>query len=108
MQITKTSRGFDLITFKDLYHTLCSLQKSSLASEDAIWFGVDDVSPRILASKIHLGGTGWLPYPISSDVEFTTRMHLSREQVAQLIIYLQHFADTGELVGKENGKENGN
>ena len=65
----KTQRGFDVITFRDRYNEQCSLQKSSLASEDAIWFGVD-----------------------KSD-----RMHLTQEQVQELLPYLEHFAETGEL-----------
>lgn len=65
---TKTQRGFTLIKFDDLYTQPCSLQKSSLATEDAIWVGVTE-----------------------------KRMHLSREQVKELLPYLIQFTETGDL-----------
>lgn len=68
-----TVRGFLLGQFWDRYGELCSIQKSSLATEDAIWLGVDE-----------------------------HRMHLTQEQVAALLPLLQHFAETGDLpVGSE-------
>ena len=94
---TKTARGFALLEMTDLYDKKFSIQKSSLATEDAIWFGINDPEPIILASKIIDGGTGWAKYPIPDDVEMTTRMHLSREQVKCLLPILQRFADTGEV-----------
>lgn len=92
-----TNRGFSSIEFKDRYDAKCSIQKSSLATEDAIWFGVDDPNPQIMASMTKEGGTGWVPYDIPEDVILTTRMHLTQEQVRQLLPVLQHFADTGEI-----------
>jgi hypothetical protein len=35
----KTERGFDIIEFTDFYDKECTIQKSSLATDDAIWFG---------------------------------------------------------------------
>jgi len=92
-----TNRGFGHIEFIDRYGDKCSLQKSSLATEDAIWFGIDDASPKIMASKTMEGGTGWVPYEIPKDVLLTTRMHLTQEQVKELLPILQEFAETGEL-----------
>ena len=91
----KTQRGFDIITFTELYGAKCSLQKSSLATDDAIWFGVDDADPKIL------GKNGWETYSIPSDVLLTTRMHLSKDQVEKLLPYLQYFVNFGELPEKE-------
>ena len=68
MKIARTERGFDITEFTDLYGSKCSLQKSSLASQDAVWFGV-----------------------------FAHRMHLTRKQVADLLPYLKRFVKTGEL-----------
>lgn len=65
---TITVRGFDLITFEDRYGVNCSIQKSSLATEDAIWFGVED-----------------------------DRMHLTQDQIKALLPMLARFAETGEL-----------
>jgi len=97
MERTSTPRGFALRKFSDLYGASCSIQKSSLATDDAIWLGVDDADPQILASKVREGATGWVKYPIPEDVLLTTRMHLNREQVAELLPVLQKFVDTGEI-----------
>ena len=99
----KTHRGFAYSEFIDRYGVKCSIQKSSLATDDAIWLGVDDASPKILASKaVELGiktdeTTGWVSYPIPKDVMLTTRMHLTQEMVRDLLPALQRFVDTGEL-----------
>jgi hypothetical protein len=75
MNIEKTERGFDIIEFLDRYGVECSLQKSSLATEDCIWLGVNE-----------------------------SRMHLTQGQVKALLPYLQRFVDTGEIAPqKENG-----
>lgn len=63
-----TERGFDIHDFMDHYGEPCSLQKSSLATEDCIWFGTNK-----------------------------NRMHLTQEHVRALLPALQKFADTGEL-----------
>ena len=98
LKVSKTGRNFDLIEFNDLYNGSCSIQKSSLANKDAIWFGIDDPNPQILSSKVRDGGTGWEKYDIPEDILLTTRMHLSREQVKILLPILQKFVDEGEIV----------
>lgn len=96
-----TNRGFPIIEFKDRYGDACEIQKSSLATEDAIWFGIADANPQIMASKTPQGGTGWVPYEIPKDVLLSTRMHLTQDQVKELLPILQHFAETGDLVDPE-------
>lgn len=71
MKTTKTQRGFSRIEFEDFYSSKCSIQKSSLADDDCIWIG--------------------------EDVLIKTSMHLNREQVAELLPYLQKFVKTGEI-----------
>lgn len=99
----KTERGFAITNFVDRYGAMCSLQKSSLATEDAIWFGVNDANPQIMASdaiKLGLaleGETGWVRYHIPKEVLLSTSMHLTQEHVQQLLPYLIRFAETGEL-----------
>jgi len=93
-----TGRGFALGKFTDLYGAECSIQKSSLATDDAIWIGVDDANPIIMASIVREDLTGTVKYPIPEEVMLTTRMHLNREQVAELIPILQHFVETGDVV----------
>ena len=92
MKIEKTIRGFKLATFKDHNDVPCSIQKSSLAFEDAIWFGCDDADPKYLKP-----GQGWTKCEMPIDYIANTRMHLTREQVEKLLPILQHFVDKGEL-----------
>jgi hypothetical protein len=79
MDIVKkeTHRGFVYYEFADLYGAKCSLQESSLATDDAIWFGVD---------KDYDG----------DEVE-RGRMHLNREQVEALLSLLESFVRRGDL-----------
>jgi hypothetical protein len=94
----KTGRGFDLIEFKDQKGYECSLQKSSVATDDCVWLGCNDLDLRrfeafigwskVELADIHPSG----PYYVSN-----TRMHLTRDQVAALLPYLQRFVETGEL-----------
>ncbi|RLC46027.1 MAG: hypothetical protein DRH57_06855 [Candidatus Cloacimonadota bacterium] len=99
----KTNRGFAVGAFQDYYGHDCSIQKSSLATEDAIWFGVTDAQPKVMASDAKkLGVTtdetvGWIPFAIPKEVLLHTQMHLTREQVAEMIPILQQFVDTGEI-----------
>ena len=103
IKYSKTSRGFDLGTFTDTYGAACSIQKSSLATDDAIWLGIDDPDPRVMAVIAASHGiqtsetAGWVPYPVPDDVLITTRMHLSRKLVQALIPVLQAFVDSGEI-----------
>ena len=107
MELTTTNRGFALIEFLDRNQAPCSIQKSSLAFEDAVWIGVDDPSPKILHGEAtrmgvpHEATCGWVPYPIPEEVMITSRMHLTREQVAELIPVLQRFVETGDLSERE-------
>ena len=80
------------------------MQDSSLATEPAIWFGVDDPEPKIMRKDTIDGGTGWADYPLNPHVQLSTRMHLTQEQVKALLPILTHFAETGEYVRdfKEN------
>lgn len=98
MEWGTTGRGFDIVKFTDRYGVECSLQKSSLATEDCVWLGCDDIGLKHFAP-----GEGWKDIdttynPLSSEGYIAnTRMHLTREQVREILPYLQHFAETGEL-----------
>ena len=103
MKDSKTLRGFDITEFEDTYGAKCSLQMSSSAMEDKVWFGVNDADPKIMVSKAKehglepQGDGGWMTYPIPKDVLLHTRMHLNRKQVAELLPYLERFVKTGSL-----------
>ena len=80
MKLKFTQRGFPYISFKDFYGERCSLQKSSIATEDCVWLGVDS--------------------------ETLPRMHLTRAQVTKLLPYLQSFAMTGEFADTLSSADN--
>lgn len=97
MKKTTTERGFELVEFKDSKGVECSIQQSSIATEEAIWFGCDDADPQIF---VPFSDPAWrkLEKPAhAQDWVFNTRMHLTREQVAELLPILQKFVDTGNL-----------
>ncbi len=100
---SKTVRGFDILEFTDRYGAKCQIQASSLATEEAIWFGLEDAEPKIMASQAGAHGVvttencGWVAYPIPDAVSLNTRMHLTRDQVEALLPILQRFVDTGEV-----------
>lgn len=70
-----TQRGFAVAKFTDRYGSICSIQDSSLASEAAIWLGVN------------------------TDFEGRecTRMHLTQDMVRALLPMLTRFAETGSV-----------
>jgi len=80
--IKRTERGFSAGDFTDLYGEACSIQESSLATDDALWLGCNK-------------GT-------HHEGDCMARMHLSREMAAALIPLLQHFVDTGYLPAAED------
>lgn len=113
MKFTTTERGFALISFLDHYGEECSLQKSSLATEDAIWLGVSKVRPQIMSSDaIRLGlrektndegDNGWVDFEIPKEVLLSSRMHLTREQVQALLPYLIEFVTSGVFQIPQHG-----
>lgn len=78
-----TERRFVRYDFTDLYGEKCSLQKSSLAEVDAVWFGCNDGGKRHHVTGDQLGA----------------RMHLTQEMVRQLLPLLRRFAERGDLPG---------
>lgn len=89
-----THRGFRFYEFKDRSGHKCSLQKSSIATEDCMWLGLDSADPTRLEC-----GKGWVDASdqIPEGVELNTGMHLTQEQAGVLAKQLAFFAETGEL-----------
>ena len=109
MKFDTTERGFRAGMFEDFNGEKCSLQKSSIATEDCIWLGPDDANPMIFTPH---GNPAWQPMPMpelvaGGHVSFTTRMHLTREMVAELLPALHHFVNTGELPDPDTGPGEG-
>ena len=107
MEIHTTQRGFKKITFNDRYAegcsieecSKCSVQESSLATEAAIWLGIEDANPQMF---IPYANPAWKPLPLPTLPEgghfaFSTRMHLTQDLAEELIPILQHFVKTGYL-----------
>ena len=92
LKVVRTQRGFEVISFVDAYGKLCSLQQSSaidgteegLANPGSsfVWLGVDVLATAVAGVDPTVG---------------KSRMHLSRDQVSQLIGYLQKWCDTGSF-----------
>lgn len=94
--IEKTQRGFSLYKFKDFNNIECSIQKSSIATEDCIWIGSTDINLQRFDA-----GIGWSNVELANTEKHhfiaSNRMHLTQEQVRELLPILQKFADTGDL-----------
>jgi hypothetical protein len=85
-KVARTSRGFEIIEFKDRYDEPCSLQMSSLADYaqpgiSAVWLGCEKNS-----KPHHM--TGESPSP---------RMHLDRKQVEALVGHLSRWLENGSF-----------
>lgn len=109
-----TERGFEIVEFRDCYNVPCQLQASSLAvyekpGTSAVWLGVADAQPKILASQaagLNVATRevcGWVPYPIPEEVSLNTRMHLDREHVEALIGHLQRWLKTDTFAENADG-----
>lgn len=77
LEFSYTPRGFEFVQFTDRYGARCSLQKSSLAEEAAIWLGVE---------------TNQQGAPLDGG-----RMHLTQEMAADLLPFLRRFVEEGRL-----------
>jgi hypothetical protein len=98
MEQTKTERGFDLYNFTDRNGVEFSLQKSSIATEDSIWLGADKIGVKEFTAF-----QGWKDRSEFDDTTLehhyvaNNRMHLTQDQVKELLPILQRFAETGEI-----------
>ena len=77
--LAPNNRGFLRGNFVDRYGEKCSIQKSSLATEDCIWLGCDH-------ETVDRQGR-----PCGA------RMHLTRAMAADIVMHLQRFIETGNL-----------
>lgn len=108
----RTSRGFTHMGFEDLYGEGCSLQMSSLATQAAVWLGIDNQKVLVFAPagtdvSVQLnykdGNSGWADAEIGvtgnehASVLQSGRMHLSQDLIKLLLPSLQHFAAHGKL-----------
>lgn len=105
MKLSRTERGFHLGEFKDANGVDCSIQDSSLATEAAIWFGVECVNPQRMTEEGLVSvpcppfeGTNHLGQPNSmNDVLFNKRMHLTIHQARLIAGSLRRFLKNGRV-----------
>jgi hypothetical protein len=109
-------KGLNCAKFQDHYKEECSLQESSIATEPAIWLGINEPRPFVTVSHAkelgidtaELGETerlsGWMEYPLPAGTLITGRMHLTQQMVRELLPYLTRFAETG-LIEAQIGRE---
>lgn len=112
LDLETTQRGFAVGEFLDRYGERCSIQDSSLATERAIWFGVHNPVPKIMARDAPeewlapVGdperNNGWVNVPLPEGTLIGGRMHLSQHQVIELLPILQRFADTGSIHAEDD------
>ena len=102
-KVQHTHRGFRFYEFKDHNEYACSIQKSSIATDDCIWLGLESASPQALhgdAKKLGVktnATSGWVDIQIPDEVSLNTRMHLNRDQAKHLGKMLLRFSEVGEL-----------
>lgn len=116
---SRTTRGFGIVKFTDACGVECSVQESS-AVDPHLWIGPNKANPMVMALAPPLAmplvppshvytdeTTGWVPYPVPDGVLMTTRAHMNREQVQQLVEVLQRWLDTSSVLDtiKPSGRD---
>ena len=106
MNVKRTDRGFERVNFEDAYGKECSLQASSAIGDyddsvdrpgtSFVWLGINEPVPRVMSA-----GEGWKDLPLPEGVLLAGRMHLSREQVQELLVHLTAWLATGSLSPEE-------
>jgi hypothetical protein len=110
-KVKTTARGFAIAEFVDRYDKKCAIQDSSLATEPAIWLGIQDPEPQIMARDAFARGredllapkdnperlNGWVEFPIPPEVVLATRMHLTVDMAKELRTLLDRFIETGSI-----------
>lgn len=77
----KNSRGFSYFSFKDRNGEDCSIQKSSIATEDCLWIGCDNNS---------------MPHHATGQYS-SPRMHINKNMAKKIIKKLIKFVETGDI-----------
>lgn len=91
-----TQRGFATGEFTDKNGMKCVLRESSLATESCIWLGIS--SPKLTVFEDENMGK-YLVTDLPKNWKVDSLMHLTRENVRELLPLLQNFVETGELGG---------
>lgn len=94
----KTKRGFSYQEFEDYNGVACEIKKSSVAGDDCIWFGAKEIG---LKEFVAYRKPPWKEVELEQTERHhhiaNNSMHLSREQVKELLPILHKFVETGEI-----------
>lgn len=112
----KTARGFEVNHFKDTYDLDCSIQDSSIATDDRIWLGVHNAPIKIMVKDINAfracdivpegaNEHSWCTVELPEEALVESRMHLNRKQARELAEELLYFADNGHIKEHESYEE---
>jgi hypothetical protein len=88
MELKQNGRGFKNGIFTDLYGNVCSIQESSLATENAIWLGIDN--PELVIFENENRGK-YIKTVMPKTFSVNSRIHLTREQVAELLPFYKNL-----------------
>jgi hypothetical protein len=94
MTIETNQRGFQFGKFIDRNGEECSIQLSSLATEEAIWLGID--KPKLCVFENDSHGK-YLITEMPKNFDVSSRMHLTRNDVIELVSVLNNFLKYGTL-----------
>lgn len=113
LEFKKTPRGFVVAKFLDRYKHPCSIQESSLATEAAVWLGIDTdtKSPdgersfeEIFEHAMRCDGLKQADKEtFRKGFEACGRMHLTVDMAKQIISSLTVFVETGFLPSGRDG-----
>ncbi len=97
MKLKNTQRGFSRGEFKDKDGVECSIQISSIAGEDCIWLGANDIGISIGYPWREVSEEEIIAKFGGKALVGNNRMHLNRKQIKKLLPLLIKFVETGEL-----------
>ena len=117
----KNLRGFEVKHFNDMYDEDCSIQESSLATDDCIWLGIHTPKIRVMCKDMpafiekmdslrqtwkDIPDCGWYEINLPEEAFVDSRMHLNKEHAEMLIKELQYFVATGRLIEEDTNIQN--
>jgi hypothetical protein len=97
-KVAKSSRGLELVRFKDALGVPCVVQSVTLAYSEngmGIAIGAEKAKPKLQARDAKALGiktvqkTGFVAFPFPDEVTFDTRAVLTRRQVLELVRHLR-------------------
>ena len=93
MELTRTRRGFEIGEFQDVIGNPCSIQESSIATMDAIWFGRDVLDPpsRLMGAGRAEAELMFPKEQLYCEVNIRNRMHIGKKEARKIVFHMQRF-----------------